>query len=109
MDLTLPHEGRVLLIGTAAQIAFSDAQTSGDCLFRVDGVNSGGAVRIGNQYAPAVTGVGARDFGNGFATTVVTDPIAAGAHEFKLVVQRGERRRGVREPALVAALVGSGG
>lgn len=109
VDLTLPHEGRVMLIGTAAQIAFTNAQTSGDCLFRVDGVNSGGAVRIGNQYAPAVIGVGARNFGNGFATTVVTDPIAAGAHEFKLVCDEVNADVEFESPALVAALVGSGG
>ena len=110
VNLTLPHEGRVLLIGTAGQIAFSNAQTSGDCLFRVDGTNSGGAVRIGNQYAPAVTSTAARDFPNGFATTVVTDPIAAGAHEFKLVcnqVSIGDVE--FESPALVAAVVGSGG
>src|SRR5262245_33863827 len=43
VDLTLPHEGRVLLVGSAALIAAQNAQTSGDCLFRVDGTNSGGA------------------------------------------------------------------
>lgn len=110
VNLTLPHEGRVLLIGTAGQIAFSNAQTSGDCLFRVDGANSGGAVRIGNQYAPAVTSTAARDFPNGFGTTVVTDPIAAGPHEFKLVcnqVSAGDVE--FESPAIVAALVGSGG
>ena len=72
VNLTLPHEGRVLLIGTAGQIAFNNAQTAGNCLFRIDGVNSGGAVTIGNQYAPAVTGAGARAFPNGFANTRVT-------------------------------------
>lgn len=109
VNLTLPHEGRVLLIGSGAQIAFNAAQTSGDCLFRVDGSNSGGSVRIGNQYAPAVTSTGARNFGNGFTTTVVTDPIAAGAHEFKLVCNQVNADVEFESPALVAALVGSGG
>jgi hypothetical protein len=109
VDLTLPHEGRVLLIGSAAQIAFNNAQTSGDCLFRVDGANSGGATRIGNQYTPAVTSTAARSFGNGFVTTVVTDPIAAGAHEFKLVCDEVNADVEFESPALVAALVGSGG
>jgi hypothetical protein len=112
VNLTLPHEGRVLLIGSAALVALSNSQTDGDCLFRVDGANSGGAVRVGNQYAPVPFTIvgGARDFGNGFSTTVVTDPIPAGAHEFKLVCnQLSAGDIEFESPALVAVLVGSGG
>jgi hypothetical protein len=108
VDLTLPHEGRVLLIGTGGQIAFTNAQTAVDCLFRIDGVNSGGAVRIGNQFAPAVTGVGARDFPNGFTTTSVTGPLDAGAHQFKLVCSEAHADAEVEAPQLTVALVGSG-
>jgi hypothetical protein len=108
VDLTLPHEGRVLLVGTGGQIAFNAAEAATDCLFRIDGANSGGAVRIGNQSAPAVTGVGARDFSNGFTTTVVTAPIAAGAHQFKLVCNEVHADVEIEAPQLTAALVGSG-
>jgi hypothetical protein len=59
----------VLLIGTGGQIAFNNAQTAGNCLFRVDGTNSGGSVQVSNQFTPAVTGVNARSFPNGFTTT----------------------------------------
>jgi hypothetical protein len=109
VDLTLPHEGRVLLVGTGGQIAFSNAETAVDCLFRIDGNNSGGAVRIGNQSAPAVTGVNARDFPNGFTTTIVTDPLTAGAHQFKLVCGEAHADAEVEAPQLTVALVGSGG
>ncbi len=49
--MTLPHAGRVLLIGQA-QTAFTGALAAGNCLFRVDGVNSGGSVQVGNQSLP---------------------------------------------------------
>ena len=62
LNLTLPHEGRVLLIGTAGQVAFGGAPAAGNCLFRVDGVNSGGSRAERNPFAPVNTGVNARAF-----------------------------------------------
>ena len=108
VNLTLPHEGRVLLIGTAGHIAFNNAQTAGNCLFRVDGENSGGAVTIGNQYVPDVTGVGARAFPNGFANTRVTAPVSAGAHTFALACSETTADVEFQGPQITAALVGSG-
>src|SRR5262249_41233618 len=84
VNMTLPHDGRVLLVGTAGMITFTNANSSGNCLFQVDGVNSGGVVLIGNQTLPSVTGVAARGFPDGFANTVVTAPVSAGAHSFAL-------------------------
>jgi hypothetical protein len=108
VSMTLPHEGRVLLIGTAGQIAFGAGQTAGNCLLRVDGVNSGGSVQIGNQYAPAVTGVTAREFPNGFATTNVVGPVSAGAHNFSMACNQTDGDVEFESPQLTAALVGSG-
>ena len=110
VDLTLPHEGRVLLVGTAGQIAFNAGNASGDCLFRVDGVNSGGAVRIGNQFTPTagVTGVAARGFPNGFSNTVVTDPVSAGAHSFTIACNEATADVEFEGPQISAVLVGSG-
>jgi hypothetical protein len=106
--MTLPHEGRVLLIGTAGQTAFTNSQAAGDCLFGVDGVNSGGSVRVGNQYVPAVIGVAGRDFANGFATTVVTGPVSAGPHTFVLACNQTAGEIEFQGPQISAALVGSG-
>ena len=109
LNLTLPHEGRVLLIGTAGQVAFGGAQAAGNCLFRVDGVNSGGSVQSGNNFAPVNTGVNARAFPDGFATTVVTDPVSAGAHTFGLACNETDADVEFQSPQITAALVGSGG
>jgi hypothetical protein len=108
LNMTLPHEGRVLLIGTAGHVAFGGAQSAGNCLFRVDGVNSGGSVVIGNNFAPVNTGVNARAFPDGFATSVVTDPIGAGAHTFELACNETDADAEFQSPAVSAALVGSG-
>ena len=108
LDMTLPHEGRVLLIGTAGQYAFTNSQASGNCLFRVDGVNSGGSVTVGNQYAPALFGVTNRGLANGFATTVVTGPLSAGAHQFILACNQLTGDVEFEDPQVSGALVGSG-
>jgi hypothetical protein len=108
LSMTLPHEGRVLLIGTAGHVAFGGAQSTGNCLFRVDGVNSGGSVQIGNNFAPVNTGVAARSFPDGFATTVVTDPVSAGAHTFALACNETDADAEFQSPQVSAALVGSG-
>jgi hypothetical protein len=108
LDMTLPHEGRVLLTGTAGQVAFNNAQTQGDCLFRVDGVNSGGAVHVGNQYAPTPTGATSVQFPNGFASTAVVGPVSAGAHTFALACSETTTDIEFVGPQLSAVLVGSG-
>jgi hypothetical protein len=108
LDMTLPHEGRVLLTGTAGQVAFNNAQTQGDCLFRVDGVNSGGAVHVGNQYAPTPTGATSTQFPNGFASTAVVGPVSAGAHTFALACSETTSDIEFVGPQLSAVLVGSG-
>ena len=108
LDMTLPHEGRVLLIGTAGQYAFTNSQASGNCLFRVDGVNSGGSVTVGNQYAPALFGVTNRGLANGFATTVVTGPLSAGAHQFILACNQLTGDVEFEDPQVSGALVGPG-
>ncbi|HEY6772101.1 MAG TPA: hypothetical protein VI035_06585 [Solirubrobacterales bacterium] len=109
VDLNLPHEGRVLLVGRAGQIAFNNAQTQGDCLFRVDGVNSGGAVHVGNQYAIASIPANAPQYANGFSTMVVTDPIPAGAHTFALACSEAVSDVAYTGPQVTAVLLGSGG
>jgi len=108
VNMTLPHEGRVLLIGTAGQVAFNNAQTAGDCLFRVDGVNSGGSVHVGNQYAPTPTGATATNFPNGFSNTVVTNPVPAGDHAFSLACSESASDVEFVGPQISALLVGSG-
>jgi hypothetical protein len=108
LNMTLPHEGRVLLVGTAGHVAFGGAQSAGNCLFRVDGVNSGGSVTIGNNFAPVNTGVNARLFPDGFATSVVTEPVGAGAHTFELACNETDADAEFQSPAVSAALVGSG-
>src|SRR5262249_11463895 len=108
LDMTLPHQGNVLLIGTAGQVAFTNAQTQGDCLFRVDGVNSGGSVHVGNQYAPTPTGVTSVQFPNGFANQNVVGPVSAGAHTFALACSETTGDIEFVGPQLSAVLVGSG-
>jgi hypothetical protein len=109
VDLNLPHEGRVLLIGSAGQIAFNNAQTQGDCLLRVDGVNSGGAVHVGNQYAITSLPANAQQYSNGFSTMVVTDPVPAGAHSFSLACSQAVSDVAYTGPQVTAMLLGSGG
>src|SRR5215207_2350370 len=108
LDMALPHEGRVMLIGTAGQYAFTNSQAAGNCLFRVDGANSGGSVTVGNQYTPALFGVLNRGLANGFATTVVTGPISAGPHTFVLACNQLTGDVEFEDPQISAALVGSG-
>jgi hypothetical protein len=108
VDLTLPHEGRVLLIATAGQVAFNNAQTQGDCVFRVDGVNSGGSVHVGNQYAPTPTGATSIQFPNGFAATHVVGPVSAGPHTFGLACSQTTADIMFMGPQISALLVGSG-
>ena len=108
VNMTLPHEGRVLLLGTAGQIAFTAAGTQGDCLFRVDGVNSGGSVHVGNQYVPTPVGATAPNFPNGFSNTVVTDPVPAGDHAFSLACSESAADVAFVGPQISAVLVGSG-
>jgi hypothetical protein len=108
LDMTLPHDGRVLLVGTAGQVAFTNAQTQGDCLFRVDGVNSGGSVHVGNQYVPTPVGATSTQFPNGFANTVVTGPVSAGPHTFALACGETTGDIEFAGPQLSALLVGSG-
>jgi hypothetical protein len=108
VNMTLPHEGRVLLIGTAGQISINNADSSGNCLFQVDGVNSGGVVLVGNAPAPGLTIVAARGFPNGFANTVVTDPVSAGPHSFALACDQSVADVEFEGPQITAALVGSG-
>lgn len=108
LSMTLPHEGQVLLIGTAGQVAFNNAQTQGDCLFRVDGANSGGSVHVGNQYAPTPTGANSTQFPNGFANTAVVGPVSAGAHSFSLACSETTSDIEFVGPQLSAVLVGSG-
>jgi hypothetical protein len=109
LDMNLPHEGRVLLMGSAGQIAFNNAQTQGDCLIRVDGVNSGGAVHVGNQYAIASLPANAPQFANGFSTSVVTAPIPAGTHTFALACSEAVADVAFTGPQVTAVLLGSGG
>jgi hypothetical protein len=106
--MTLPHEGRVLLIGTAGQYAFTNATTAGNCLFRVDGVNSGGSMEVGNQTLPAEFGPTNRIKADGFSTTVVTAPVSAGPHTFALACNELEADIEFESPAISALLVGSG-
>ncbi len=108
VNMTLPHEGRVLLIGTAGEISIDNSNSSGTCLFQVDGTNSGGAVLVGNAPPPGLTIVAARGFPNGFANTVVTDPVSAGPHTFALACDESDADVEFEGPQLSAALVGSG-
>jgi hypothetical protein len=108
VNMTLPHEGRVLLIGTAGQISINNADSSGNCLFQVDGVNSGGVVLVGNAPAPGLTIVAARGFPNGFANTVVTGPVSAGPHSFALACNQSAADVEFEGPQISAALIGSG-
>jgi hypothetical protein len=54
------------------------------------------------------TGVNARLFPDGFATTVVVGPVGAGAHTFELVCNETDADAEFQSPQLTAALVGSG-
>ena len=111
VDVTLPHEGRVLLIGTAGQYAFTAGVSQGSCRMTLDGVALGGSfVTIGNQSDPAagVTGVANRGFADGFSTTVVTGPVSAGAHSFGLECNQSDADVEFENGQISAAVVGSG-
>jgi hypothetical protein len=111
VDVTLPHEGRVLLIGTAAQYAFTAGVSQGSCRMTLDAVALGGSfVTIGNQSDPAagVTGVANRGFADGFSTTVVTDPVSAGPHSFGLECNQSDADVEFENGQISAAVLGSG-
>jgi hypothetical protein len=107
VSMTVPHDGRVLMLGTAGVVAFNNANTSGNCLFRIDGVNNGGAVLVGNQSLPNVTGVAGRGFPDGFSNTVVK-AVSAGPHTFSLACNESATNIEFQGPQLSVALVGSG-
>jgi hypothetical protein len=111
VDVTLPHEGRVLLIGTAGQYAFAPGVSQGSCRMTLDGVALGGSfVTVGNQSDPAagVTGAANRGFADGFSTTVVTDPVSAGPHSFGLECNESDADVEFENGQISAAVVGSG-
>jgi hypothetical protein len=111
VDVTLPHEGRVLLIGTAGQYAFTVGVSQGSCRMTLDGVALGGSfVTIGNQSDPAagVTGAANRGFADGFSTTVVTGPVSAGPHSFGLECNQSDADVEFENAQISAAVVGSG-
>jgi hypothetical protein len=111
VDVNLPHEGRVLLVGTGAQYAFSTGVTQGDCRMTADGAALGGSfVSLGNQTdpSPGVTGAANRIYGNGFTTTVVTSPIGAGPHSFGLECNQNDADVEFENTQISAAVLGSG-
>jgi len=111
VTLDLPHEGRVLLIGTGAQYAFNVSVTQGTCRLTSDGSSLGGSlVSLGNQTdpSPGVFGVANRGYARGFATTIVTDPISAGPHTFALQCNETDADVEFENPQISAALFGSG-
>ena len=111
VDFNLPHNGRVLLLGTGAQYAFDAGVTQGSCRLTLDGVALGGSfVTLGNQTdaSPGVTGVANRGYARGFTTTVVTDPVGAGPHSFGLECNQNDPDVEFENPQITAALLGSG-
>jgi hypothetical protein len=111
VTVDLPHEGRVLLIGTGAQYAFNLSVTQGTCRMTNDGVSLGGSlISLGNQTDPSAGVVGAanRGYGRGFTTTIVTDPISAGSHTFALQCNETDADVEFENPQISAALFGSG-
>ena len=69
VDVDLPHEGRVLLIGTGGQYAFNAGVTQGTCRLTTDGNSLGGSVvSLGNQTdpSPGVVGAANRGYARGF-------------------------------------------
>jgi len=111
VDVTLPHDGRVLLIGTGAQYAFNASVTQGNCRMTTDGVALGGsAIGLGNQTEPTAGVVGAanRGYADGFSTTLVTEPVSAGPHSFGLECNESDSDVEFENPQIAAALLGSG-
>jgi hypothetical protein len=111
VDVTLPHEGRVLLTGTGGQYAFNAGVTQGTCRLTTDGNSLGNSViSLGNQTdaSAGVTGAGNRGYARGFATTIVTGPVSAGAHNFALQCNETDADVEFENPQISAAVFGSG-
>jgi hypothetical protein len=111
VTLTLPHAGRVLLIGTGAQYAFNAGVTQGTCRLLTDGASLGGSlVSLGNQTdaSPGVTGAANRGYGRGFTTTLVTEPVPAGGHTFALQCNETDADVEFQNPQISAVVLGSG-
>ena len=111
VDVNLPHQGRVLLLGTGAQYAFNAGVTQGNCRLTIDGAALGGSfVGLGNQTdaSPGVTGAANRGYARGFSTTVVTDPVSAGPHSFGLQCNEVDADVEFENPQITAAVLGSG-
>ena len=110
VTVNVPHDGRVLLIGTAGQYSFDGTTVQGDCRMTVDGAAQGGSfVSVGNPTATTLSGAGNRTYANGFATTIVTDPVGAGARTFTLECNSVDGDIEFESAQISAALVGSGG
>jgi hypothetical protein len=111
VDVTLPHEGRVLLIGTGGQYAFNVSVTQGTCRLTTDGNSLGGSlVSLGNQTdpSPGVSGAANRGYARGFTTTIVTGPVSAGSHNFALQCNETDPDVEFENPQISAAVFGSG-
>jgi hypothetical protein len=111
VDVTLPHEGRVLLIGTGAQYAFNAGVTQGSCRMTVDaGAQGGSFITVGNQTdaSAGVTGAANRGYARGFSTTMVTDPVSAGPHTFGLECNESDADVEFENAQISAAVLGSG-
>jgi hypothetical protein len=111
VDVDLPHEGRVLLLGTGAQYAFNTSVTQGTCRMTVDGsALSESVVGLGNQTdpSPGVVGAANRGYARGFSTTMVTDPVSAGPHTFGLECNENDADVEFENPQITAAVLGSG-
>ncbi|HET8975618.1 MAG TPA: hypothetical protein VFN15_03225 [Solirubrobacterales bacterium] len=111
VDLNLPHQGRVLLLGTGAQYAFNAGVTQGTCRLTLDGAALGGSsVVLGNQTdaSPGVTGAANRGYARGFSTTIVTDPVSSGPHSFGLECNETDADVEFENPQMTAAVLGSG-
>jgi hypothetical protein len=111
VDVTLPHEGRVLLTGTGGQYAFNAGVTQGTCRLTTDGNSLGNSViSLGNQTdaSPGVIGAANRGYARGFATTIVTGPVSAGAHNFALQCNETDADVEFENPQISAAVFGSG-
>jgi hypothetical protein len=110
VTLNAPHDGRVLLIGTAGQYSFDGSTSQGNCRMTVDGVAQGGSfVSVGNPAATTLSGASNRTYANGLATTFVTNPVGAGAHTFTLECNSVDSDVEFESAQISAALVGSGG
>jgi hypothetical protein len=111
VDVNLPHEGRVLLIGTGGQYAFNAGVTQGSCRMTTDGNALGGsAIVVGNQTdaSPGVTGAANRGYARGFATTLVTETVGAGPHTFGLDCNETDSDVEFENAQISATVLGSG-